>query len=97
MAALIPAALVALWYSARNYWPRLISIESLKTLVGFLDRMGQDFLHMTFGKVPEVMLHAFGREMMAQGVQVIFISAVTFLVAKSAVLLENRIRRMLNG
>ncbi|MGH7496166.1 MAG: anti-sigma factor family protein [bacterium] len=97
MVVLIPGAFAALWYTMRTLWPHLISTEKLKTIYGIIEKMGQDFLQMMFGKVPEVMIHAFGREMMGQAGQVILISVVTFLVAKSAVLLENRIRRMLNG
>jgi hypothetical protein len=97
MVGLIPAALAALWYTTRTFWPGLLSLEELKTIYAMIERMGQDFVLLTFGKGQEVLLHAFGPEMMAQAGQVIFISVVTLLVAKSAVLLEKRIRRRLNG
>ena len=97
MLVLIPAALAAFWYSLRAFWPHAISSEKLQAIYAVLEQMGRDFLQVTFGKMPEVMIHAFGREMMAQAGQVIFISVVTFLVAKSAVVLEGRIRRMFNA
>ncbi len=97
MLALVPAAFTALWYLSRAFWPRLISRETLETFYGLIEKIGRDFLRITFGKMQEMMIHTFGQDMVAQVGQVIFISAVTFLVAKSAVLLESRIRRRLNG
>lgn len=95
--ALLPAALAGLWYAAKVSGLRFIPGATLEAFYDLAVKLGRDFVRLTFGTVLEGMAQAFGQEMMAQALQVIFISAVTLLVAKSAVLIEKRIRRLFHG
>jgi len=97
IAGLIPLALVALWFSTQTWRPRLLAAEKLPMIFTFIQKFAQDLLQTIVGSTQQLLLKAFGAEMLAQAGQFVFIALVTLLVAKSAVLIENHIRRMFNG
>ncbi len=92
---MIGAGLLATWLSSDSLRQSVFTFGANNAWLDMLREAGNQILGATLWKWQEVLTNTLGEQILKQGLQVLLIALVTCLVAKGAVALENRLRRML--
>jgi hypothetical protein len=95
--ALILAGLAATWFASDGLRQSLFAAGSEGAWLAALRAFIGQALSATVWKWQEALTNILGEQILRQGAQLLLITLVTAVVAKGAVLLDERLRRRLRG
>ncbi len=92
---LLFAGLVATWFSSEGLRQSVLALGTGSSWVASLRGLVEQVLNATLWQWQEAIMNTLGAQILKQGSQVLLITLVTVLVAKGAVALDDRLRKML--
>ncbi|NUO83843.1 hypothetical protein HUU05_27520 [candidate division KSB1 bacterium] len=92
---LIFAGLVATWFSSESLRQSVLALATEGAWATALRALVEQVLSATLWQWQEAIMNTLGEQILKQGSQVLLITLVTVLVAKGAVALDDRLRKML--
>lgn len=95
--AAITAGLLAAWFVSDGLRESVLALVANGVLSETARAAVQRFLDATLWSWEETLVNTVGEQVLKQGLQVLLITLVTVIVAKGAVALDQRLRRMLKG